>query len=52
MALPFAPDAASVPLHRLFPEEYRATRRQIVRDFAFFGLCIVGFVLSLVLAFG
>lgn len=41
MGLPFAADPTGLPMHVLFPDEYRATRRQIVRDFAILGAAIV-----------
>lgn len=46
MAFPALADPQRIPLHVLFPEEYEASRRMIARDFAFFGLCIVGSILA------
>jgi hypothetical protein len=45
MAFPGAPTAPQLPLHVLFPADYEASKRAIVRDFAFFGSVIVGTVL-------
>jgi len=47
MAFPGALDAHSIPIHRLFPEHYEASKRMIVRDFIFLGSTLV---LSIVLA--
>lgn len=47
MAFPALVSAHQVPLDRLFPEQYEASKRMIARDFAFFGVTIV---LGLVLA--
>lgn len=33
--------ARDAPANVLFPEAYAATRKQIVKDFAFFGVAIV-----------
>lgn len=55
MASPFAADPYRVPLNVLFPEQYEASKRMIVRDFALLGALIVasvvgGALLHLVLA--
>jgi len=41
MSLPFAPDPSALPMNVLFPEQYRETRRMIVRDFAILGTMLV-----------
>ena len=39
---PFGPAVVeNAPAHVLFPEAYAATKRQIMKDFAFFGAYIV-----------
>lgn len=51
MASPVAPDPATLPLHVLFPDEYRASARMIVRDFALLGGALVaGLVTAAALA--
>lgn len=40
MAFPALADPADVPVHVLFPEHYEASKREIVRDFVFFGSVI------------
>ena len=47
MASPFAPNPESVPLHLLFPAEYRATCKMIVKDFALIGTMMVAGVVAL-----
>lgn len=49
MAFPALVDAHKVPVHILFPEQYEASKRMIIRDFAFFGVCIVSSVLLTVI---
>lgn len=44
MASPFAPNPENLPLHVLFPAEYRASCKMIVKDFAFYGVALVGLV--------
>ena len=44
MASPVAPAPENVPLHLLFPAEYRASCRMIVRDFAAYGVALVAMV--------
>lgn len=41
MTLP-RPDPSTLPVHVLFPQEYEASKREIIRDFAFFGSVIAG----------
>ena len=44
---PFARRTAyETPDHILFPEDYEATKRMIVRDFIFFGAYIVGGIVA------
>lgn len=40
MALPALANPADVPLHVLFPEHYEASKKEITRDFVFFGSVI------------
>lgn len=42
----------SVPSHHLFPAEYEATKRMIIRDFAFFGIAVIGIVATIGTLFG
>lgn len=42
MAFPALANPADVPAHILFPEHYEASRREITRDFVFFGSVIAG----------
>lgn len=42
-------DPKTIPMNILFPEQYEASKRMIVRDFAFFGTCIVASVLLVVM---
>ena len=51
MALPLIPNPETVPLHIMFPEQYRESRRMIVRDFAFFGAAIVVGVVALAIIY-
>ena len=46
MASPFVPDPHSMPLNVLFPEQYEASKRMIVHDFALLGAMIVATVLA------
>ena len=52
MALPLIPNPETVPLHIAFPEQYEASKRMIVKDFAAFGALIVVAVVGFVYAFG
>jgi hypothetical protein len=52
MASPLVPNPASLPLNVLFPEEYRASKRHIVRDFFVYSSAIVLFVVSVVAIYG
>ena len=45
-------DLDRVPANVLFPEEYRASCWTIVKDFAFFGTWITGFVVMLAWTMG
>lgn len=45
MAFPALADPHRTPIHVLFPEQYEASKRMIVRDFAYFGVVIVSSVL-------
>lgn len=50
MPLP-VPDPASLPVHVLFPEEYRRSARMVVQDFALLGgMLVAGIVGSAFLA--
>jgi hypothetical protein len=51
MGLPFAADATSLPMHVLFPDDYRATRRRIVLDFLVLGAIIVAGTIALRLVY-
>lgn len=51
MASPFAPNPENVPLHLLFPAEYRATCKMIVKDFALIGSFMVLGVVGLAFFF-
>ena len=52
MAAPFALRPDDVPLHKLFPAQYRATRSMIWRDFALLGGMVVGLVVTLAALYG
>lgn len=45
MAFPALVHPNQVPLDTLFPESYEASKKEIARDFVFFGFLIVGSVL-------
>lgn len=40
MAFPALANPSDVPAHVLFPEHYEASKREITRDFVFFGSVI------------
>lgn len=52
MALPFAPNAETMPLNVLFPEAYESTKRMIVYDFLTYGALIVAGVVGFVYLHG
>ena len=52
MVLPFAADPHTLPLHVLFPDEYAATKRMIVKDFALYGAAIVAVVVAMAAIYG
>lgn len=47
MASLLAPNPENVPLHLLFPAEYRATCKMIVKDFSLIGAMLVVSVVAL-----
>lgn len=50
MAFPGIAPRSSLPTaNLLFPEQYAASKRAIVRDFALFGACIVAALVSVAL---
>jgi len=52
MGLPFTNDPTGLPMHVLFPDEYRATRRMIVRHFVLLGATVVVGAIALRLLYG
>jgi hypothetical protein len=51
MALPFAPDAASLSMNVLFPEAYKASARRTAIDLAGFAIAITTTLVVLALLF-
>lgn len=45
MAFPALVPADQMPVHVLFPEHYEASKREIARDFVFFGVAIAGSII-------